>query len=100
MRMHRKFWAAGLLLALCGCDLNQPSSAPVYGSAPEYGYAPGYAPDYSPGYYPPPGYSPPPEYPPSAVYPGYSYNNGVPTIIEGGAAVPLVFFGGEWGYYD
>src|SRR3954468_21812178 len=69
------------------------------------GYA---APGYPPSDYPPPGY-PPPDYPQpgyvpdaygDAVYPGYSYNNGVHTIVEGGMAMPLVLFGGDWGYYD
>lgn len=37
---------------------------------------------------------------PYTAYPGYSDNGGAPTIIEGGAVMPLVLFGGEWGYHD
>src|ERR1700761_1306475 len=77
--MRQRLWILSLVLPICGCYVPQP--APVY----------------APQAYPasPPGYPPPP--PP---YPGYSYNDGAPTIIEGGVAVPLVFFGGEWGFYD
>jgi hypothetical protein len=89
---------AALVLLLSGCYAPQ--------SGPGYDYA-------QPGYPPGPGYGEvPPGYPADAggyyapgpygapVYPGYSENNGVPTIIEGGAALPLVLMGGEWGYYD
>jgi hypothetical protein len=82
--MRRRLWLAPLLLAVSGCYV-----APA---DPNYGYAP---PPYQPGGYPPPPYEP---Y--AGAYPGYSYNNGAPMFFDGGAAVPLVLFGGEWGYYD
>ena len=50
--------------------------------------------------------SPPPAaapYPPPSgefMYPGYAYNNGAPTLIVGGLPMPLIFFGGTWGYWD
>jgi hypothetical protein len=124
--MRRSLVLAATLLALSACY--EPSSGPVDYAQPGYpagaGYGdgqPGYPPpgypqpDYSqPGYpppgYPPPGYSqpgyPPPGYPPASydpygnVYPGYSYNNGSPTLLVDGAVVPLIAFGGGWGYYD
>ena len=34
------------------------------------------------------------------IYSGYNYNGGMPTIIVEGAAAPLMFYGGAWGYYD
>ena len=34
------------------------------------------------------------------AYPGYSYNEGSPTLMVEGAALPLIFFGGAWGYHD
>jgi hypothetical protein len=100
--MRRGLWLVSLMLPLAGCYV-----AP---SDPEYGYAqPGYP--SPPSGYPPPGY-PPPAYPPGAYAPapydpnagtyapGYGYNGGAPVIVEGGMAMPLVLFGGEWGYYD
>ena len=33
-------------------------------------------------------------------YPGYSYNDGSPTLVVEGAPMPLIYFGGAWGYYD
>jgi hypothetical protein len=100
--MRRGLWLGSLLLPLTGCYV-----AP---SDPGYGYAqPGY-PSPPPGYplagYPPPSYPPggyyaPAPYDPYAGgYPGYSCNSGAPTILEGGVAMPLVLFGGEWGFYD
>lgn len=81
--MYRGFWLAVLLLPVGGC----------YVTPSDTGYAqPGYPP---PGY-PNGGYAPDPY----AAYPGYNYNDGAPTIVEGGAPVPLVLYGGEWGYYD
>jgi hypothetical protein len=80
---RRGLWLATLLLPLSGCYM-APTDA-------GYGYA-------QPGY-PTGGYAPSP-YDPYAAYPGYSENNGVPMIMEGGAAVPLVLYGGEWGFYD
>jgi hypothetical protein len=81
--MRRALWLTCLLLPLGGCYVDQP--------APGYGYAP-------PGYPPPP---PPPSYDPYAgAYPGYGYNGGAPVYYDAGVAVPLVVFGGAWGYYD
>jgi hypothetical protein len=86
--MRQAFVLAALLAPLGGCYV-PPQPAPTYGYA-----APGYP---APGYQPP-GYAPDP-YAVQAE-PGFDYNNGVPVIIEGGATVPLVLLGGEWGYYD
>jgi hypothetical protein len=88
------------LLPLGGCYVPpQPVTNYGYG-APGYpppGYQPpGYPqPDYPPGGYAQPGYDPD-----GNVYPGYSFNDGAPVILEGGASMPLILFGGEWGYYD
>lgn len=102
--MRRGLWLVSLLLPLGGCYVTPPATG--------YGYPP---PGYPPGSYPPPGYAqpgyPPPGYPSggyppapydpyAAAYPGYSYNDGAPTFLDGGIAVPLILFGGEWGYYD
>jgi hypothetical protein len=53
-----------------------------------YGYGYGY------GGYPQPAYAD------DYSYPGYAYNDGSPTYYVDGATVPLIFFGGSWGYYD
>ena len=88
--MGQKIWLAAFILPLSGCYV--PPSGPAYAPQPGYG-SPGYgygAPAYgSPGY--PPPYDP---------YSSYSYDNGAPAIVEGGVSVPLVLFGGQWGYYD
>jgi hypothetical protein len=76
-------WLATLLLPLSGCYM-PPTDA-------GYGYA-------QPGY-PAGGYAPSP-YDPYAGYPGYSESNGTPMYMDGGAPVPLVLYGGEWGFYD
>lgn len=99
-----------LLLPLGGCYVppTQPTdyAQPGYPPGTPYGYAqPGYPPDYAQPGYPPPGYPPsgypPPGYDPYGnVYPGYSDNGGNPTLLVAGAAVPLVLFGGGWGYWD
>jgi hypothetical protein len=99
---RRELWLATLLLPLGGC---YATPAPGYGFVPP-GYPPGeYAqPGYPPGGYAQPGYpsggyAPPPS-DPYAAYPGYGGGDGPPTYIEGGVAVPLVLYGGEWGFYD
>ena len=86
---HGLTLAALLLLPLTGCVV--PPQPLGYG----YGYAqPGY-----PGGYAQPGY--PGAYPQADYgYPGFAYNDGSPTLFVEGAAVPLIFFGGGWGYYD
>ncbi len=33
-------------------------------------------------------------------YPGYAYNDGSPTLLVEGATLPLIFYGGGWGYWD
>lgn len=75
------------LLLLSGCYVQQPPPPPIYGYPP-----------------PPPGYPaaayPPPYDPSYAAYPGYDYNGGAPTVVYGGAPVPLILLGGEWGFYD
>jgi hypothetical protein len=74
-------WRAAVLLPLAGCYVTQP-----------YGYE-------QPAY-PPPAYPPPGAYAPAPYPPPYGYSGDAPVVMEGGAAVPLVFLGGEWGYYD
>ncbi|MDR3529551.1 MAG: hypothetical protein P4L90_03185 [Rhodopila sp.] len=95
--MRRGFVLAGLLLPLSGCYV--PPQGPVYGYA-QPGYPPAADYGYAPQGYPPGGAQPAPYDPYGAAYPGYSYNDGAPTIIEGGITVPLVLLGSEWGYYD
>jgi hypothetical protein len=95
--MRRDLVLAALLLPLSGCYVTQPGPGYVQ---PGYGYA-------QPGYPPTGGYGyAQPAYPPAAydaygnVYPGYSDNDGAPTLFVDGAVMPLVLFGGGWGYYD
>jgi hypothetical protein len=89
--MRHNLLLAALLLPLSGC----------YVAPQPIGYA-----QPQPGYPPPPGYPPQPGYPPASydqddnIYPGYSENDGAPTLAVDGAVVPLVLFGGGWGYYD
>ncbi len=68
---------AALLLPLSACVVAPPPP-------PAYGYG-----------YPPPGYPVP-----DAGYSGYAYNDGSPTMIVEGAPMPLIFYGGSWGYWD
>jgi hypothetical protein len=88
--MRRGLVLAALLLPLTGCYVAQPGpgyAQPGYPAAVGYGYA-------QPGY-------PPAAYDPYGnVYPGYSDNDGDPTLFVDGAVMPLVLFGGGWGYYD
>jgi hypothetical protein len=89
--MRRALPLAALLLPLCGCYVPPPDAG--------YGYAqPGYPPPAGYGYAQP-GY-PPPTDPYGNVFPGYSYNDGAPSLFVEGAAMPLIFLGGGWGYYD
>jgi hypothetical protein len=87
--MRQGLALVALLLPLTGCVAPPPQ--PV-----GYGYyaQPGY-----PGAYDQPGYVgayAQPDY----GYPGFAYNDGSPTLFVEGATVPLIFFGGGWGYYD
>ena len=99
--MRRDLVLAALLLPLTGCYI-PPSGSSDY---VQTGYPPGYS-DAQPGYpppgYPSPGYQPPPGvyYPDDNTYPGYSYNGGDPTMLVEGATVPLILYGGGWGYWD
>jgi hypothetical protein len=36
----------------------------------------------------------------SNIYPGYAYNNGSPSLIVEGSAMPLTLYEGGWGYWD
>jgi hypothetical protein len=74
--MLQRLALAALLLPLTGCVV--PPQPVGYG----YGY-------------PQPGY-PGTDY----AYPGYAYNDGSPTIAVEGATLPLIFYGGGWGYWD
>jgi len=75
--MRQGLALVALLLPLSGCVVPPPQ--PV-----GYGYG-----------YPQPGY---PFGEPA--YPGYSYNAGSPSLYVEGATVPLIFYGGGWGYWD
>ena len=77
---------AMILLPLAGCV--PPPGGPGYG----YG---GYPQPYQGG-----GSAPPVYGDPNAGYSGYAYNDGAPYIVEEGVTLPLIFFGGAWGYYD
>ena len=106
----RGLWLAALLLPLGGCY--QGATGPVYGEA-QSAYPPGV---YPPGVYPPTGdptpvYSPPGDPPPGyssggyapvpyAASPSYGYNDGAPTIVEGGGVAPLVLYGAGSGYHE
>jgi hypothetical protein len=80
--MHIRFALVALLLPLGGCVVPPDQVG--------YGY---------PGAYPQPGY--PGAYPqPDYGYPGFSYYDGSPTYLVDGATVPLIFYGGGWGYWD
>ena len=70
--MRRISILAALLLPLAGCYV-PPDGDGAYGYAQPYG--PG---DYS----------------------GYQYNDGSPYMNYEGAEVPLIFYGGDWGFYD
>jgi hypothetical protein len=78
MRYH--FALVALLLPLSGCDVPPDQAGYGYGY-PQPGYGAGYAqPDYG--------------------YPGFSYYDGSPALAVGGSTVPLIFYGGGWGYWD
>jgi hypothetical protein len=87
--MRPRFALVALLLPLSGCVV------PPY----QAGYGYGYAPPGYPGAYPQPGY--PGAYPqPDYGYPGFSYYDDSPTLFVDGATMPLIFYGGGWGYWD
>jgi hypothetical protein len=86
MRPHIALMA--LLLPLSGCVV--PPDQAGYGYPGYPGYAPGYPQPGYPGAYPAPDYG----------YPGYSYYDGSPTLAVDGAVLPLIFYGGGWGYWD
>ncbi len=79
MRKHLSIIA--MLLPLAGCVV-EPAPSP-YGNPYGYGGTP--APAYGDD---------------SGVYSGYYYNEGSPYMVVEGAALPLIYFGGAWGYYD
>jgi hypothetical protein len=91
--MRRGFWLAALLPMLNGCYIPPDNGGYGYGQP---GYPPG---GYGQPEYVQPGYGQP-AYDPYAAYPGYGEYNGVPSMMESGVSVPLVLFGGEWGFYD
>jgi hypothetical protein len=79
--MRRSLTFAILLLPLAGCYAPPPADG--------YGYG-----------YQQPAYQPVPYAEPQDAYPGYDYNDGSPYLTVDGAAMPLIFFGGFWGYND
>jgi hypothetical protein len=82
--MRPRFALVALLLPLGGCVVPPEQVG--------YGYPPAY---------PQPGYGYPAAYPqPDYGYPGYSYYDGSPTLAIEGETVPLIFYGGGWGYWD
>jgi translation initiation factor IF-2 len=76
--MGYRFAFAALLLPLAGCVVPPPEGPAMY---PQPGY---------PGPYAQSDFS----------YPGYAYNNGSPYYVDAGVSVPLIFYGGGWGYWD
>ncbi len=100
--MRRDLTLVALLLTLSGCVVPPEEAGYGYPGYAQGGYPGGGYPGggYPGGGYPQAGY-PGTEYAGSGdIYPGYSYNSGSPTIVVEGAALPLVFFGGAWGYHD
>ena len=81
-----------LLMGLSGCVAPPPPG--VYGYPGAYSQ-PGY-----PAAYAQPGYPVAPYADAGDIYPGYNYNAGAPSIVVEGASVPLIYYGGSWGYYD
>ena len=77
--MRRALTFAALLMPLAGCYVPPAPDAYGYGQPAYQGQV--YADQQD-------------------VYPGYDDNGGSPTSYYEGAAVPLVFFGGSWGFYD
>ncbi len=77
---------AALLLPLSGCYVAPQGPAYV-----QPGYPAGYV---------QPGYASGPYDAYGSDYPGYSYTDGSPTRFVDGSVMPLVMFGGSWGYYD
>src|SRR5271165_5286385 len=108
-RMRHRLALVALLLPLASCVVPpQPAGYGYYapGAYPSGAYPSGAYPSgaYPSGAYPSAGYSQP-GYPgaypqPDYGYPGFAYYDDSPTLFVEGAAVPLIFFGGGWGYYD
>lgn len=71
--MRRVLTLAMLLLPLAGCYV--PPGGDGYGYAQPYGYQPD-------------------------AYAGYDYNGGSPYMSYEGAEMPLISYGGNWGFYD
>ena len=80
-KMRRGLMLASLLLPLTGCYV-QPGVG--------YGY----------GGYQQPGYQAAPYGYQEDAYPGYDYNGGSPHMAYEGSQMPLIFFGGLWGFND
>ena len=79
--MLRALTLAALLLPFAGCY-----------APPGAGYVDGYSPQ--------PDYQPQPYADSQYGYAGYDYNGGSPYMSYEGASVPLIYYGGYWGFYD
>lgn len=97
--MRQSLAIAAILLPVAGC-VYQPATRPAAWSYPPP--PPAYAPPaYAPPAYPRPDYQPDQVYDPGPeIYPDYYYNDGAPAFVVEGVPVPVIFFGGFWGYYD
>ena len=96
--MRLGLMAAALILPLAGCVV-QPSGSAGYGyQASSYTAAGSSYPGAYPGAYE--GTYPGDYQAADSGYSGYNYNDGAPSMIVQGASVPLLFYGGGWGYWD
>jgi hypothetical protein len=73
--MRYRYWMLPAFLLFGGCYAEP--------AVPGYGYA-------APGYPSPYG----------AGYPAGGYSEGPPAYVVGGAPPPMIFYGGQWGYWD